>query len=305
MGKIIQANELQDQIFHLYKFGQSPGYRIGFPSVDKLYSIKPGRSTIIYGHPTSGKSQFLIQSLCALATRHGKKCLIYTPETGSAYEIYAEIIHCLTGKTFDKRSINYQITERELINVMPFVTDYFKVIDVDEKGLDFDEWLELTDEAIKDFGIFSSSVDNWNDIEHKYTNTISEYLKQQLPRVNRHARKNNTHNFIVAHARNPDMRGGDKYPPAPRPDEIEGGSVWYAKALNLICVHRDYEEHGEGWRQSSEAQIIVRKIKKRAEGEKGTAKLTFDVFRNAYYENQGERYYLETPFNGLEIKTPF
>jgi replicative DNA helicase len=77
MGKIIQANELQEQIFHLHKFGQNAGLKIGFPTLDKLYSIKEGRSTIIYGHPTSGKSQFLIQALCALATRHNKKCLIY------------------------------------------------------------------------------------------------------------------------------------------------------------------------------------------------------------------------------------
>jgi hypothetical protein len=304
MGQIKQINEIQDQLFHMYKYGQNPGYKIGFKCLDDLYSIKEGRSTIIYGHPTSGKSQFLIQILCSLATKHGKKHLIYTPETGSAYEIYAEIIHCLTGKSFDKRSLNYHITEKELHNVIPFVHDYFKVIDVDEKGLDFDEWLDITDEAIKDYDIFTSSVDNWNDIEHNSGQMISEYLKKQLPRVNRHARKNGTHNFIVAHARNPDMSKGDKFPPAPRPDEIEGGSVWYAKALNLICVHRDYEEFEDTWRQSSEAQIIIRKMKKRAEGRKGTAKLTFDVYRNAYFEGL-ERYYLPTPFNGLENIKPF
>jgi replicative DNA helicase len=90
MAKIVDISEVQDQIFHLHKYGQQRGHLVGFPSLDKLYSIKPGTSTIIYGYPTSGKSQFLIQTLCALATKHNKKCLIYTPETGSAHAGHEE-----------------------------------------------------------------------------------------------------------------------------------------------------------------------------------------------------------------------
>ena len=296
MAEIVTLDRIQDQIFALQKEGAKPGYVIGFPTLDSLYSVKEGRTTILYGHPTSGKTQLHIQILTALTCSHGKRHLLHTPETGSPAEIYAEIIHCLTGKTFDKRSINYHITEKELYNVIPFVKDFFKVIDVDEKGLGFDEWLDLTDQAIKDYGIFTSSADNWNDLEHDNTGMISEYLKKRLPQFNRHARKNKTHNFLIAHARNPQMEKGDKFPSAPRPDEIEGGSVWYAKAINLICVHRDYEEKADGWTQSNDVQVIIRKIKKRVEGKKGTAKLTFDWFQNCYYENQGERIYLPTPF---------
>ena len=61
-------------------------------------------------------------------------------------------------------------------------------------------------------------------------------------------------------------------------------------------LHRDYEEKADGWTQSNDVQVIIRKIKKRVEGKKGTAKLTFDWFQNCYYENQGERIYLPTPF---------
>lgn len=313
MASIVTLDKVQDELMSLYKHGQQPGLSIGFPSLDKLYTVAPGRTTIIYGHPTSGKTQFHLQMLVGLTCKHGKKHLIYTPETGTAAEIYAEIIHCITGKTFDKRSHNYQISEYDLFNVMPFVKDYFKVIDVDEHGLKFDEWLALTDEAIRDYDIFTSSADNWNDIEHTPSLMISEYLKQQLPKFNRHARKNKTHNFLIAHARNPVFDKGQDFPKAPRTDEIEGGSVWYAKAINLICIHRDYEEVADGWRQSSVAEIQIKKIKKRIEGSKGTCKLTFDLWRNEYYENLGERYYLPTPFNGMKeaekqeplVKTPF
>ena len=136
MAKIVSITDVQDQIFHLHKYGQQRGHLVGFPSLDKLYSIKSGTSTIIYGYPTSGKSQFLIQLLVSL-TNHGKKTMILTPETGTAAEIYAEIIHCLTGKSFNQ-SNNYTLTEKQLYNVIPNVKDSFQLIDVEEKGATID-----------------------------------------------------------------------------------------------------------------------------------------------------------------------
>src|SRR5574343_562731 len=125
MARIVELGQVQDEIIHLQKNRQQRGYLVGFEGLDRIYSVKAGTSTIIYGYPTSGKSQFLIQVLCSLASTHGKKCMLLSPETGTAAEIYAEIIHCLTGKTF-RDTHNYTITEKELYNVMPFVKDFFK-----------------------------------------------------------------------------------------------------------------------------------------------------------------------------------
>ena len=290
---------IQEKIFHLQKYGQQPGLKIGFPSLDKLYSIKEKRTTIIYGRPTDGKSQFLIQTLCALACTHGKRSVIYTPETGDTHEVYAEIIHCLTGKSFQD-SINYKITEMDLYKVIPFVKDYFKVVELNEGEFNLQNWLEITEEAIKDFDVFSSAADNWNDLDHTSEAMISEYLKRNLVKWNRHAKKFNYHGFVVAHAKNPVILKGEDFPKPARVDEIDGGYAWYAKAMNMILIHRQYEEHAEGWRQSSEAEIHIKKLKKKFEGQKGVCKLTFDTYKNAYYENRGERFYLQTPFNSVE-----
>lgn len=301
MAKIAELDSsIQDRIFHLQKYGQSPGLHIGFSNLDKLYSIKEKRTTIIYGRPTDGKSQFLIQTLCALAATHGKKSIIYTPETGDTHEIYAEIIHCLTGKSFLPNSLNYRITEMELYKVLPFVKDYFKVVELDEKEFNLDNWLEITEQAVKDYNIFASAADNWNDLDHVSEPMISEYLKRSLVKWNRHAKKFNYHGFVIAHARNPVIMKGDEFPKPARVDEIDGGYAWYAKAMNMILVHREYEDHAEGWRQSSTAEIHIKKLKKKSEGQKGICKLTFDIYRNAYYEDKGERIYLKTPFNSIQ-----
>ena len=301
MAKIIELDsKVQDKIFWNQKHGQQAGLKIGFPSFDELISFKEKRTTIIYGRPTDGKSQLLIQLLCALATKHNKKALIYSPETGDVDEIYMEIISCLTGKSFLSHSLNYRITEKELYNVMPFVKDMFKVVEIDEKEFNLDAWLDLTEQAVKDYDIFSSSADNWNDLDHAESNMISEYLKRNLVKWNRHAKKHNYHGFVIAHARNPQMIKGDEFPKPARVDEIDGGYAWYAKAMNMILIHRNYEEYGDGWKQSSTAEIHIKKLKKRAEGKKGICKLTFDVWQNCYYENQGERIYLPTQFKTLQ-----
>lgn len=304
MAKIIELDsKVQEKIFWNQKHGQQSGYKIGFPTFDDLISFKEKRTTIIYGRPTDGKSQLLIQILCGLATKHNKKALIYSPETGDVDEIYMEIISCLTGKSFLPYSISHRITEKELYNVMPYVKDMFKVVELDEKEFNLDAWLELTEEAIKDYDVFSASADNWNDLDHAESNMISEYLKRNLVKWNRHAKKHNYHGFVIAHARNPQLMKGDEFPKPARVDEIDGGYAWYAKAMNMVLIHREYEEYADGWKQSSTAEVHIKKLKKRAEGKKGICKLTFDVWQNCYYENQGEKIYLPTPFKTLdEIK---
>lgn len=305
MAKIVELNsEVQDKIFHIQKYGQQSGLKIGFESLDNIYSIAPKRTTIIYGRPTDGKTQFLMQVLSALACQHDKRCLIYSPETGDTHEIYADIIHCITGKGFNINSINYRITEHELYKIIPFVKDYFKVVELEDKTFDLDEYLSVSEEAVKNYNVFATAIDNWNDIDHQPEAMISEYLKRQLVKWNRHAKKHEYHGFMVAHAKNPIFNKGETYPPPARIDEIDGGYAWYAKAINLLNIYRPYEEYTDGFRQTNTAEIRVMKIKKRFEGSKGIAKLEFDLHKNCYYENKGHRIYLPTPFKNITDDTP-
>ena len=298
MAKIVELDSnIQERIFHIHKHGQQPGLKVGFPALDELYSIAPKRTTIIYGRPTDGKSQFLFQVLCSLATNHGKRCLIYSPESGDPHEIYADIIHCLTGKGFNPSSLNYRISEKELFNVLPFVKDYFKVVELEEKTFDLDAYLQVSEQAITDYkDLFATAVDNWNDLDHIPEAMISEYLKRQLVKWNRHAKKHSYHGFMVAHAKNAFIPQGEHFPKPARVDEIDGGYAWYAKAMNLINVYRTYEERADGWKHTNTAEIRIMKLKKRFEGKKGICRLEFDIYQNSYYQDMGERFYLPTIF---------
>jgi len=302
MAKIAELNgHVWDEIEHFAKHGQQPGLKIGFTDFDNLISFQKKRTTIIGGRPTDGKSQLALQIQVGLTAKHGVKHLIYTPETGSAAEIYAEIIHCVTGKSFHPYAVNNKIDQKTLYSVKAYIQDHFKVIDSDDlESFNLENWLEICEYAVKEYNVFSTLCDNWNDLDHEDSAMISQYLKKQIVKWNRHARKFDYHGFVVTHAKNPSLEKGQVNPKMARVDELDGGSAWYAKALNMIMVHREYIEIEDGFEQSKTLDISVKKIKKKFEGKKGTTKLDFDIYRNAYHKNG---FYLPTPFNGIsEIK---
>jgi hypothetical protein len=301
----IHDKKVDSEFMDLYQNGMRAGHYIGFEGARNHYNLRLGNTTILYGHPTSGKSQFMYQLLISMVVNYEMRPIIYSPETGTAAEIYCELIHCLTGKSMNKAHKNY-ISEKELYNAKAFVQEYFTVIEGnDEAGISFEQWFEIVKEAKKLYNCNLAVIDNWNDLDHnlkeKGNGLISEYLKYALPKWNRFAKYHNIHNIMVCHARNPTVEKGEQFPRAPRPDEIEGGSVWYAKAQSLICIHRNYIEHNGNFIQSNIVDIDIRKAKPKIVGTKGRFALGFDLIKNAYYEEfEGYQRYISTPFNNID-----
>lgn len=283
--KIVKLNSVFDKVQVLRETGNLPGVSTGYANLDEHYTVKRGNTTFILGHPIAGKTSFTIQLLCNLTSLHGWKHVIYSPETGNAADIYSEIIHCLTGQTFNKKYSNY-IPERALYDVQPFVSDYFTVIEPEEENpmVTIDDWYNAVSDLMKEKEIHSAVIDNWNDIEHDLTKQggkISEYLKFQLPRFNKYCKSKDIHGFMLAHPRSPDMKGKKEVPP-PRMDEFEGGSLFGAKAQSVLIIHRDWSDH-----QNYTTDIQIAKIKPKIVGKRGLVHLDYHPSWNCYSDNTG------------------
>jgi hypothetical protein len=100
MDFIKQYSDIQSELDSLYDTGLIKGETVGFSEVDKLISFKKGATSYIYGTPASGKSEFWWECLINLSKSKGWKHLIFSPETGTPAEIFAEIIHKWAGKPF-------------------------------------------------------------------------------------------------------------------------------------------------------------------------------------------------------------
>jgi hypothetical protein len=284
MATIKRLFDVNDKILHLRENSSDELLDTGFQTLNPLYRVKPVGTTIIYGYPKMGKTEFLFQLLISLSVKYGRKHLIYSPESGSSEDIYAAIIHGLTGKTFDKRYHNY-ITEAEYYRVQPFVQEHFIVAeDTDEKGLNFDEYIKLVKECKKDYGIHTSTIDNWNDIEHENYTNVSDYLKRKLPKWNKLAASQKIHSFLICHAKNPIGIKNGELPKAPTPYEIDGGAAWIQKAYNMICINREYIETNGKMQLGNEVDIIIQKVKPRIVGNTGICKLDYDWIKKCYSE---------------------
>jgi len=280
--KIVQANDITERIMHLYNVGNYPGLSTGWNCLDKHYTVRKGNTTIITGYPTSGKTSFYLNLLMNLTKKFSHRHLIYSPETGTADEIYSELIFMHTGKTFNKQHGN-AITEKEVYNSLPFIHEYFKIIEPEETDNTPDNFYELCKEGFKQFEINTFGIDNWNDLEHDIRTrggSISEYLKYEIPRFNRFAKTNNAHGFLLAHPRNPEL-GAPKPLPPPRPDQIEGGSLWYAKAQSMLVVHRNWDDPND-----YTTLVKVEKAKPKIVGKKGgAAELTYYAALGIYKDD--------------------
>jgi KaiC/GvpD/RAD55 family RecA-like ATPase len=298
MAVITRLFDINEKVLKLRENSTDELLSTGFKTLDLLYMVKPTNTTIIYGYPKMGKTEFLFQLLISLSLNYGKKHLIYSPESGSAEEIYAAIIHGLTGKTFDKRYTSNYITEAEYYRVQPFVQEHFIVAeDTDEQGLNFDEYIKLVKQCKKDFGIHTSTIDNWNDIEHENYTNVSDYLKRKLPKWNKLALSQKIHSFLICHAKNPIGLKNGELPKAPTPYEIDGGAAWLQKAYNMICINREYVELNGGVQLGNEVDVIIQKVKPRIVGKTGTCKLDYDWLRKCYSETyDGQIHQIESPF---------
>ena len=108
--------------------GLQRGSYIGFDNLSKMWSVKEGSTTYILASPFSGKSTFSFEILLNLAEFEDKTSMIYSPETGSAKDIYSELIWQYLRKPHMKTADN-SATDEEVEIAIKFIQDHFIVID--------------------------------------------------------------------------------------------------------------------------------------------------------------------------------
>ena len=112
---------------HLQKYGLPEGSKIGLKSFDENLTFAKGGCTDITGYPFYGKSLVLKEILMGLTLNEGWKHCIYMPDDGSDVEVLSNLMHKLTGKTFDQHYAN-AITEKDIARHSAAFIDNFRFI---------------------------------------------------------------------------------------------------------------------------------------------------------------------------------
>lgn len=294
--KILQFEDVQDQLGHIHKHGYDAGRYVGFPSFKEHYSMLPGSCTDWTGYPQSGKSELMLEMLFNMTHFYGWKHMLFVPDIGASVDVMIKLIHKETGQTFKKKYPNY-IDIKKAFNSCSMLMESFKIIhrtSYKEKLTPVEFW-EFAAEYKKEHGLDTAVIDSWKDLHHDYTahgGSYAPYLSYVLPVRNEIAERSGLHFHTVVHPKNPQRDKNRKiYPPFP--DDIEGGAQWNNSGKSMIVVHRENFDNRI-------TDVYFRKIKPESVGRatNTAVSLEFDIAKSRYYwlDHDHSRVYAEKEY---------
>ena len=228
--------DLENDLLDFVHNGFKPGYQVGLPNFDKIFSTYTSQFITVTGIPSSGKSDFVDQMCVGYNKNYGWKTAFASPENKPNY-LHA---HKLIRKTWEGMPTKDDVGTSKWKQVTDHVNDNYFFIDMDRYTLD--EVLKKGGELVKRKGIKCLVIDPYNkvrDVNCK-TEDVNRYTMEYLTKIEVFAKKYDVLVFIVAH---PTKMYKDKDGQIEEPTmyNIKGGGEWYDASYHGILVHRDYE----------------------------------------------------------------
>ena len=299
----------------LRELGVQRGREIGWDWSDFPLTIKEGCTTYIGAAPASGKTEVWLEMLINLSCQFEWNHIIYTPETGSPEEIFAELCYKFIGKPYVK-SNGYEMSTYECTIAEQFVEKHFVIIDPIDEDLTIDIFYDLCDKIEVDLGkkFHTTTIDPWNELTESFIpedlGREDKYLSRILGKVRKNARKTGRHNCVINHVRDQQaiVNGdGKRYYPMPTARDFAGGQVWFRKGLTILMIWRPpyglSDENGRMY-EDNEVHIRVAKSKPKGTSKVGTYRLFLDLKRYQYYmQNEaGEKKYANRKLHTHQYK---
>jgi hypothetical protein len=302
---IYRAEELKDSLTQLRENGVSKGAWTGFDSLFDKYSVKKGSTTYIYAGAHQGKSQFGFELMMNLSEYSGWNWAVYSPETGSPTEVFAELLWVYLRKPYlvnDKVTASNEEAER----AMHFINKHFYIIDSGLQDLSVEGFYtcvsEIESRGIKIDGCL---VDPFTEIKTDVSQGVRDDIAigQVLTKVRKHSSDNNYHTIVTVHTKHQQAKykNGIPYVDKPTMNDIAGGMQWSRKGMMIINVWRcpyGLEDSNGVPYEPNQVEITVVKAKPKIVGKLGSVTLYYDKVKNRYYELDdlgGKRFAYDDP----------
>ena len=228
--------DIEDEITDFVKNGFKPGYQIGIPNFDDIFSTYTGQFITVTGIPSSGKSDFVDQMVVGYNQKYAWKTAFASPENAPTY-LHA---HKLMRKIWQDMPSKSDINTNKWNQIADHCNDNFFHIDMERYTLE--SVLRKGAELVKRKGIKCLVIDPFNkirDVDCK-TEDVNRYTMEYLTKIETFAKKYDVLVFIVAHPTKM-YRDKDGNIEEPTMYNIKGGGEWYDASYHGILVHRDYE----------------------------------------------------------------
>ena len=302
-----RLTNVNNELFDIRQQKDVRGKSIGWDWDVLPYTIKEGCTTYIGSAPASGKTELWFEILINLSCLHNWNHVIFSPETGSSAEIFAELCYKYIGKPYVQGQNS--MSNSEQLQAEMFINDHFIVIDPIDEDLTITKFYDLVDEIERKEGmkIHTTTIDPWNELTEEFLPSDlgreDKYLSRILGTVRKNARKTGRHNCVINHVRDQPMvnsktiAGTDiSYFPMPSARDFAGGQVWFRKGLSVLIPWRPpyglLNTDGNG-AEKNEVHLKVAKSKPKGVSKNGVYKLYLDLDKYQYYmlDFKGNRIY--------------
>ena len=228
--------DIEDELKDFVQNGFKPGFQVGLPNFDKIFSTYTGQFITVTGIPSSGKSDFVDQMVVGYNNNYGWKTAYASPENQPTY-LHA---HKLMRKHWQDMPTPGDIGGNQWKKIADHVNDNYFFIDMDRYTLE--SVLRKGAELVKRKGIKCLVIDPFNKVRdtNASSDDVNRYTMEYLQKIETFAKKYDVLVFIVAHPTKM-YKGQDGKIEEPTMYNIKGGGEWYDASYHGLLVHRDYE----------------------------------------------------------------
>ncbi len=256
LENVTTFKDIEGDVTDFVKNGFKPGFQVGLPNFDRIFSTYTGQFITVTGIPSSGKSDFVDQMVVGYNKNYNWKTGFASPENAPNY-LHA---HKLMRKVWGDMPRREDIGSAKWNEVADHVNDNFFFIDMEKYTLE--SVLRKGAELVKRKGIKCLVIDPFNKVRDKNASSIDVniYTMEYLTKIETFAKKYDVLVFIVAHPTKM-YKNSDGKIEEPNMYNIKGGGEWYDASYHGLLVHRDYE--------AKNTKVKVLKVKFQNLGENG------------------------------------
>lgn len=299
------AADMESELEELYDKGWARGKTTGWPKFDNYYSVLPGFTSTLFGAPYTGKSYWCFNLLINMAQLHGDISVIFSPETGSARDVYAALIEIHAGADMTATYKN-QMTKEQFKISKDFIDRHFLVLDTEQTDYQFtmeslllyvgilEKKLNVKFHNVMIDPLIELVVDNDMRDDHFWNQTLRTARVQ--------AKRNGWHVFLLTHIIKQTQIGrdddGNNVYPIPTPFEIYSGQTFYRKGFQMLSFYRhmwDHEKYGPEMTlkilgnmllQHNQLLITICKSKPKGVGKTGRVDFFYNPKTNRSYDER-------------------
>ena len=187
------ATELEEFFFE----GAKPGFQIGLPQFDDVFSTYTSQFIVVTGVPGSGKSDFIDMMTMGYQQKYGWKTAYASPENKPDYIHASKIFRKYWGGNPNKEDVGSE----KWMEIKDIINSNFSFIDMDHFTLE--SILKKGSELVKRKGIRCLVIDPFNKVRLAKGSGLSipDYTMEYLSQIDVWAKKHDCLVILAAHPR--------------------------------------------------------------------------------------------------------